>query len=75
MYVAMVSFAFPFQLLISFVYSKLTNRNFVLRFTSIFDMLIVVLVLVWFIKFEQYIHAENRGMGITDPPHEYHKFM
>ena len=69
MYVAMVSFSFPFQLLISYVYSKMTNRNFVLRFTSIFDMLIVVLVLVWFIKFEQYIHADNLGMGITDPPH------
>ena len=75
MIVVMVSFSFPFQLLISYIYAKLTNRNFVLRFTSIFDMFIVVLVSVWFEKFEEYSFAENRGMGLTDPPHGFHIFM
>ena len=75
MIIAMVSFSFPFQFLVSYVYSRLTNRNFVLRFTTIFDLGITALVIVWFIKFEQYIFAENRGMGISDPPHEHHIFM
>ena len=75
MVVAMVSFAFPFQLLISYIFSKLTNRNFVLRATSIFDMMIFFLVAVWFEKFEEYEHADNKGFGLMEIPEKEHMFM
>ena len=75
MIIAMVSFSFPFQFLISYLYSKLTNRNFVVRLTTIFDLVVTVLVVVWFIKFEHYLHADNKGLGISDPPKWEHVFM
>ena len=75
MYIAMVSFAFPFQLLFSFIYSKLTNRNFNVRSTTVIDMMNVTLVFVWFEKFEEYMHADNKGFGLLDVPLQEHKFM
>ena len=35
----------------------------------------MILVAVWFERYEIYIHADNKGFGLTDPPHEYHIFM
>ena len=75
MIVAMVSFALPFQLLISFVFSRFTNRNYVLRATSFLDIVFFILVVVWFYKYEVYIHSENKGFGLSDPPHNHHIFM
>ena len=75
MFVAMVSFSFPFQLAMAYIYSKYTNRNFVLRSTSIVDMAIFGCVVLWFEKYEEYIHDGNSGFGLSDPPHEFHIFM
>ena len=75
MVVAMVSFALPFQIMVSYFYARLTKRNFVFRATSYFDLIFFALVAVWFERYEIYIHAENKGFGLTDPPHEYHVFM
>ena len=54
MYLGMVSFAFPFQFLMSYVYSSLTNRNFRVRSTSLVDLIIVFCVFVWYEKFKEY---------------------
>ena len=75
MFVAMVSFSFPFQLAMAYIYSRYTNRNFVLRSTSIVDMAIFGCVVLWFEKYEEYIHDGNAGFGLSDPPHEFHIFM
>ena len=64
MIVAFVAVAFPFQLLASYIFSKLTGRNFVMRSTTYFDLVIFVLVAIWFEKFEEYEHADNRGLGL-----------
>lgn len=75
MIVAMMSFSFPFQFLMSYIYSAYTNRNFHVRWTSIVDLVIFACVVVWFEKYEVYIHDDNEGFGLTDPPHKFHIFM
>ena len=75
MFVGMVSFAFPFQMIMSYIYSKLTDTRYVLRITAIFDLLITIFVAWWFVKFEEYTIADNEGFGLTVPPHPYHRFM
>ena len=61
--------------MVSYFYARLTKRNFVFRATSYFDLVFFGLVGVWFERYEIYIHAENKGFGLTDPPHEFHVFM
>lgn len=75
MYIAMVSFSFPFQLLMAFIYAKYTNRNFIVRSSSLIDLAITSCVFIWFEKFEVYINDDNDGFKLTEPPHEYHRFM
>lgn len=75
MIIAMISFSFPFQFLMSYIYSVYTKRNMIVRTTTIVDMAIFAAVVVWFEKFEVYIHDDNSGFGLTDPPHIYHIFM
>lgn len=38
-------------------------------------MALFACVLIWFEKYEEYIHEDNSGFNLTDPPHEYHRFM
>ena len=57
------------------IYANYTNRNFVMRSTSWLDLAIFTCVTIWFEKFEEYIHEDNEGFNLTDPPHEYHRFM
>ena len=75
MFVAMISFSFPFQLLMAYIYSRYACRNFVLRSTSYIDIAIFTCVVVWFEKYEEYLYDENNGFNLEDPPHKYHKFM
>ena len=75
MVVAMVSFAFPFQVLMSYLYAQKTNRNFKFRTANIFDLTIFACVALWFEKYEVYIHDDNDGFKLSDPPTEYHRFM
>ena len=75
MIVAMVSFALPFQLFINYVFARLTNRKYIFRATASLDLLFFILVTVWFYRYEVYIHANNKGFGLSDPPHEHHIFM
>ena len=77
MYLAMISFAFPIQIIVNYIYTRLTGSRYVLRTSSILDMLIFISVGVWFWRFEVYIHADNGGFSLNHPnsPHEYHKLM
>ena len=75
MIVGMISFSFPFQFLMSYIYSHFTGRNFKVRSTSIIDLIIVLCVGVWFEKFEEYIYADNDGFRLEENPTTYHKFM
>jgi len=72
---AMISFAFPFQFVMSYIYAKYTNRNFKVRSTQIVDLAIFACVVVWFEKYEEMIHADNSGFNLSDPPNKYHQFM
>ena len=64
MYFAMISLSFPFQFLMSYIYSRYTDRNFTVRSTSIVDLIIVACVLVWFVKYEEYIYGTNDGFRL-----------
>lgn len=75
MLVGMISFSFPFQFLMSYIYSRYTGRNFKVRSTSIVDLMIVACIIVWFEKFEEYIYAENDGFKLEENPTTYHMFM
>ena len=59
----------------AYIYSRYTHRNFVMRSTSYVDLAIFSCVLVWFEKYEEYLHDDNNGFNLEDPPHEYHRFM
>lgn len=60
----------------SYIYSCYTNRNFKVRSTSIADMVIVACMIVWFIKFEEYMFAAaNDGFKLEENPTRYHMFM
>ena len=56
MFIALVSFSFPFQMLAQYLYSKNTKRNFNFRSILFFDLGVFICVLLWFEKFEVYIH-------------------
>ena len=75
MYVALISLSFPLQFLMSYIYSRYTDRVFVIRSTSLVDLTIAALVILWFEKYEQYRHAENDGFGLSDPHKPSHIFM
>ena len=38
-------------------------------------MIIVLFVAIWLEKYEEYLHTDNLGMGISNPPKWEHKFM
>jgi hypothetical protein len=76
MVVALVSFCFPVQILFSYIFAKKTDRNFILRSANLLDGAIFICVLIWFEKFEEYIHDfKVDGFGLTDPPKQSHRFM
>ena len=49
-----ISLTFPLQILLTYVYCKLTKRIFTLRTSNIFDICIFFTVVVWFYKMNQY---------------------
>ena len=75
MFVAMISFSFPLQFLMAYIYARYTDRVFVVRATSLVDLGIFFLVAFWFEKYEEYLLSENDGFGISKPPHRSHVFM
>ena len=75
MLVAMVSFSFPMQFLMTYIYARYTDRVFVVRMTSYIDLGIFGVVLFWFEKYEEYLYTENDGFGLSDPPKQSHLFM
>ena len=75
MLVAMVSFAFPMQFLMTYIYACYTGRVFVIRMTSFIDLGIFGLVLFWFVKYEEYLYADNDGFGLSEPHKKSHVFM
>ena len=72
---AIISFALPFQFLMSYIYSNLTNRNFVVRTANIFDILIFICIVIWYEKYAEYSVMTNAGFRLEDPPHPHHMFM
>lgn len=75
MLVAMISFFFPLQLLMAYIYSGYTNRVFCAKTTSLVDLSIFGLVAFWFEKYEEYLYSENDGFGLSDPHKQSHVFM
>ena len=64
MIVAMAAFTFPLAMILTFTFTRYTNRNFNWRFSHVIDMCIFALVIVWFLKYEEYIHSENDGFRL-----------
>ena len=75
MYVAMISFSFPLQIISQCIYAKLTKRVYRFRMLNAIDLIIFILVCVWFERFEVYMHTDNDGFSLEDPPTLYQKFM
>ena len=46
-----------------------------MRSSNYLDLAVFACVVVWFEKYEVYLHDDNAGFNLTDPPHEYHRFM
>jgi hypothetical protein len=64
MFVAMISFTFPIQILMASIFAKLTKRNFLFRTSYILDFCVFGVVFWWFIMYEIYLHADNEGFGL-----------
>ena len=71
MIVAMFSIAFPLQIIGQYIYAKLTKRMYHFRNVMLLDLILFVLVGVWFERFEVYQHDENYGFGLQDPPSQF----
>ena len=46
-----------------------------MRSSAYLDLAVFTCVLIWFEQYEVYIHDDNFGFNLTNPPHEYHRFM
>ena len=63
------------QILMAYVFSRYTERRFIMRSSSYLDLAVFTCVVIWFEQYEVYIHDDNAGFSLTNPPHEYHIFM
>lgn len=70
MYIAMLSFAFPFKIMLLWFFSKRTGREFSLKYEDYFDLILAFLVAWWFEKFEEYSHKESSDPRIANTPEE-----
>jgi len=59
----------------AWIFSKYSDRRFIMRSSSYLDLAVFACVLIWFEQYEVYIHDDNAGFYLSDPPHEYHRFM
>ena len=59
----------------AWIFSKYSDRRFIMRSLSYLDLALFACVLIWFEQYEVYIHDENAGFYLSEPPHEYHRFM
>ena len=59
----------------AYIFALYTDRRFIMRSSSYLDLTLFACVVVWFEQYEVMIHADNNGFMLTDPPHEYHRFM
>jgi hypothetical protein len=73
-----ISLTFPLQILLTYVYCKLTKRIFTLRTSNVFDICIFLTVVVWFYKMYHYENdhwgtkSTDRGFKYWDKPHGFH---
>jgi len=73
--IGIIALTFPLQILLGYLYSKLTKRVFTLRASNYLDLAISVCILIWFEMFEIYNHRDSVGFNLMTPPHPYHKFL
>ena len=49
MYIGIIGLAYPLQLLMTFIFSKLTNRPFVWRIIMVFDLIVAFIQVIWMV--------------------------
>lgn len=54
MKIAMISFTFPIQMLMAYIFARKTNRNFPIRFIYMLDTTVFLCILWWFEKYFEY---------------------
>ena len=69
MYVAMIAFSFPLQIIGQYIYSKLTKRVYYFRVVNGLDLTIFILVCVWFERFKVYSQAETMALDLRTLRH------
>lgn len=72
MIIACMSFALPLQIIMTYIYTKYTDRNLTLRTSYIIDIGIFICVAIWFEKYQEYNAADGDGFGLSDPPKQDH---
>ena len=68
MYIGIIGLAYPLQLLITFIFSKLTNRPFVWRIIMVFDLIVAFIQVVWMVYDYRLQNIQNKGLQLSDPP-------
>lgn len=70
MFVSMVSWAAVVRIGMNYVFVRKTNRPFKLKTEDYFDTVLATLVMVWFVKFEEFMHRPPRDDHIAKEPLE-----
>jgi hypothetical protein len=73
--VGLVGFTLPLQVLITYIFSILTKRKINFNTIYVFDFVIMLCMFIWFVKYEEYIYAENDGLGLRDVPTQNEMFL
>lgn len=71
MVLAMISLTFPLQIILQYIFAKLTNRVFFIRMQNVADILIACCVIVWFYVYDHFYDCHNDGYNLTGTsPHK-----
>ena len=74
MIIAMIAFAYPFQVFLTWIFSRLTDRVYIWRTSVFFDILVCIVQIEWLI-FHFTLETDNDGFNLTSPPHPEHQYM
>lgn len=69
MCVALLNYAFPVRLLMTYVYALKTNTEFSMKLEDYFDLLISGLVTIWLCAFSIFTNSEVKNPLIADNSH------
>jgi hypothetical protein len=69
MCVALLNYAFPVRLLMTYVYARKTNTEFSMKLEDYFDLFISGLVTIWLCAYSIFVNSEVTNPLIADNSH------